>query len=126
MESYRRKSLRMVLAAIFLFVGTMAMASEKELVGDWNGTLDTGAQQLRVMFKISQGETGLTAVLVSVDQGGAEIPCDSITFEENSVAIEIAQLQGNYKGTLSEDKMSMDGNWSQRGNTLPLKLTKEQ
>jgi hypothetical protein len=41
----------------------------KEFVGTWEGTLDTGTQQLRLVFRISNNEDGANAVLASLDQG---------------------------------------------------------
>jgi len=52
-------------------------AVAKEFLGTWEGTLDAG-QPLRLVLKVTNEESGASAVLVSVDQGGAEIPVTTI------------------------------------------------
>ena len=48
-------------------------------MGFWQGTLDTGAIQLRVVFKIkAKPDGGLTGTLDSLDQGAKDIPLSDV------------------------------------------------
>lgn len=123
----------LVLAPLTLAIGLMTTspASAQEpgdaLVGDWEGSLDTGAGQLPVVFHVTRGDDGaLAASMDSPTQGAFGIPVTAVSFEGNAVSLEIAAVAGGYTGTLSDDGMSMEGTWSQGTASLPLNLTKSE
>ena len=51
----------------------------KDLEGSWEGPLDVNGIVLHLVLKLANQPGGATGVLVSVDQGGVEIPVTSIT-----------------------------------------------
>jgi hypothetical protein len=100
-------------------------ALSKEFVGSWEGTLDAGGQQLRLILRLSNGANGEGGgTLVSVDQGGAEIPITSVTQEGSALAFQVKTVNGSFKGDLQEGGKQIVGNWSQGGGTLPLAFTR--
>ncbi len=97
-------------------------AKPSDIDGAWLGTLDTGATKLRVAFHITNTEDGLTATMDSLDQGMHGLPMTSVARNGASLKIEAKQLLGVFEGTISSDQSSIDGKWTQAGNTLPLVL----
>jgi hypothetical protein len=97
----------------------------KEFVGTWEGTLDTGTQLLRLVFRISNNEDGASGVLVSVDQGGAEIGVTSIEQKGASLVLTMKTLGGDYKGEINKEGTELTGTWTQAGNSARLKLTRK-
>ena len=103
-----------------------AAAAQDEVVGDWAGALDLGSASLRVVFHISRSEDGaLSATMDSPDQGAFGIAVDSTTFEDRKLAMGIAAVAGGYDGTLQDDG-SLQGTWSQGGQSLPLNLSRQK
>jgi hypothetical protein len=97
----------------------------KEFVGTWEGTLDTGTQQLRLVFRMSNDEDGANAVLVSLDQGGVEIGVTTIEQKGVSLVLTVKTVGGGYKGEINKEGTELSGTWTQAGNSAPLKLTKK-
>lgn len=103
-----------------------AAAAQDEIVGDWAGALDLGSASLRVVFHISQGDGGaLSATMDSPDQGAFGIAVDTTTFEDRKLRLAIAAVAGGYEGTLQDDG-TVQGTWSQGGQSLPLNLTRQK
>jgi len=90
--------------------------------GIWLGTLDTGAIKLRVAFHISTTESGLKATMDSLDQGANGIPVSEATLDGSTLTLKVEVAHGNFTGTVSADGETIDGQWSQSGASLPLRL----
>jgi hypothetical protein len=99
-------------------------AVAKEFLGTWEGTLEAG-QSLRLVLKIANGENGANAILVSVDQGGVEIPVTTIEQKETKLTLLVKAVGGGYQGEINKDGTELNGTWTQAGNDLPLKLRKK-
>ncbi|HVU47394.1 MAG TPA: TIGR03435 family protein [Terracidiphilus sp.] len=99
-------------------------ANPKDIADTWQGTLHAG-QDLRLVTKISKDDKGAyKAVFYSIDQGGQPLNADSVTLDGSTVKFEIKMIGGTYEGKLSSDGKTIDGNWSQGPNPLPLVLTR--
>jgi uncharacterized protein len=91
--------------------------------GLWQGTLNTGAIQLRVVFKIKTKPDGsLTGTLDSIDQGAKDIPLSAVRLTGEAVQFECNAVFGVYNGKLSADGAKIVGDWKQGGISLPLTL----
>jgi len=95
----------------------------KEFLGTWEGTLEAG-QPLRLVLKISNDENGARGVLISVDQGGTEIPVSAIDQKESKLELAVKMVGGRYEAEINKDGTELNGTWTQGGNGLPLKLKK--
>jgi hypothetical protein len=95
----------------------------KEFLGDWEGTLDAG-QALRLILKMSNDAGKAKAVLVSVDQGGAEIPVSAIEQKNSKLTLALQAIDGQYQAEINKEGSELNGTWTQGGNDLPLKLRK--
>ncbi len=97
----------------------------KEFEGNWEGALEAGGQQLRLMLKLSRAADGTGAgSLTSVDQGNVEIPIGAITQKDKSLQFDIHAINGSYSGTLSGDGTQITGTWTQAGSSAPLSFKK--
>ena len=118
----KRTLLSMVgLTLIFgAFAGALH-AQDKDITGNWQGTLQAG-KGLRTLIKISKNDGKLKAVMYSIDQGGQPIPLTSISVEGSTVHFAISPLDVTYTGTLNPDGNSISGNATQNGQTNVLNL----
>ena len=100
-----------------------SLAVAKEFTGTWEGTLEAG-QSLRLKLKIVNGEAGATATLVSMDQGGVEIPVSAITQKDTKLSLQVKMISGGYEAEINKEGTELSGTWTQGGNGLPLTLKK--
>lgn len=111
----------------FIFIPLTCWADEPKkqsipIVGNWLGTLNVGAIELRLGFRIQQDAAGkLTATMDSFDQGAKDLPAKEITFEKNKLVIKLPQLGITYTGELQADTDTIKGEFQQL-QKLPLDL----
>ncbi len=114
---------RFVLSWIGLLIAGSAMA--QDIAGNWQGTLKTDSQELRVVLKIAKTDTGiLNATLFSIDQildWGSGAPADALTVEGSSVRFSVSSMRGTYQGEIAEGRNSIVGTWTQ-SRPLPLEF----
>jgi hypothetical protein len=126
----QHKALRFALGAgistflgFVLVISSALAASSPGVVGDWQGSLDTGAGSLRVVVHILSDKDGkLTATLDSPDQGASGIEVSTVSFKDPELHFEIEKIGGSFDGKINKDSSEINGNWSQGGGTLPLIL----
>jgi pimeloyl-ACP methyl ester carboxylesterase len=99
-----------------------APAKASDIDGAWMGTLDAGTAKLRIVFHITNTADGLTATMDSLDQDMKGLPVTKVTRDGSSLKLELKQLPGVFEGTIDKDRGSINGTWSQSGNSLPLLL----
>jgi hypothetical protein len=97
-------------------------AVAKDFVGTWEGTLD--GPGLRLVLKISNDASGATAVLISLDQGGTEIPVSAIDQKGSKLTLLVKMVGGQYDAEIDKEGAELNGTWNQGGKDLPLKLKK--
>jgi uncharacterized protein len=97
-------------------------AKPSDIDGAWLGVLDTGSVRLRVVFRITNMQDGLTATLDSPDQGMHGLPGTAVTRDGSSLRIETNQIDGSFTGKIAADVSSIEGTWTQRGHSNPLVL----
>jgi hypothetical protein len=97
----------------------------KEMEGPWEGALDVNGNTLRLKLTLSNQPDGTaTGIMISVDQGGGEIPVTTITQKGSNLKLEVKTIQGAYDGDLTNG--ALVGHWMQRGATFPLTLKRPQ
>src|SRR5580704_18247751 len=100
------------MAVLTLMLGTFATslhAQDKDLTGNWQGTLQAG-KGLRIVMKITKDDGKLKGISYSIDQGGQPIPITSITVNGTSFNFTISALDVTHTGTLSPDANTITGN----------------
>jgi putative CocE/NonD family hydrolase len=95
------------------------------IVGDWNGLLDLGGAQLRLVLHVAETDDGLSATIDSPDQGAFGMPVATISLQDETLAFELPDLQVTYRGTVMADYTSIDGTFTQAGQRFPMVLTRE-
>jgi hypothetical protein len=93
-----------------------------EYSGEWEGTLE--GPGLRLRLSIVNSANTAKATLVSIDQGGAQIPVSAISVKDGKLTAEVKAVNGGYTATLNKEGTELSGDWSQNGNSMPLKLKK--
>lgn len=94
-----------------------------KVAGTWNGVLATGATSLRLRLNLSKSGSGTaTGTMDSLDQGATGIPLSAITLKDGKVRFEARGIGGVYEGTLAADGSTLNGQWEQGGQTLPLEF----
>jgi uncharacterized protein (TIGR03435 family) len=101
--------------AMPLIIG-MATASHplqsQGLTGTWQGTLQAGARELRIVIKIANDTGGLRALLYRIDQGPEATPSATFTAQGANVKISFAGNGATFEGKLSGDGSSLAGTWT--------------
>ncbi|HEX4824296.1 MAG TPA: hypothetical protein VFV19_08265 [Candidatus Polarisedimenticolaceae bacterium] len=127
------RRLRNVRAAFALLTSLVAMLGPavgaaptgSELIGDWQGAIDTGNGLLHVVFHLTQDKDGkLTGTMDSPDQKATGITISSISITEQDVQLTIDLCGCKYDGKLDKDKHQIVGVWKQGPASLPLILNR--
>ena len=130
---YRMRRLRNVRAAyallttLFASLGLAAAAAPlvPEVVGDWQGAIDTGSGSLHVLFHLAQDKDGqLTGTMDSPDQNAKGIVLSSASFKQPEVQLTIERFGCRYDGKLDKDRRQIVGVWKQGTASLPLTLAR--
>jgi len=98
--------------AFILLAAAFCLA--QDITGDWNGTLNTGAGELRLVLHVSKNPDGsLKSTLDSVDQGANGIPVTSTTLKDSTLNLKVDAVNGAYDGKVSADGKEIVGTWTQ-------------
>lgn len=109
---------RIFVLIVLILVSGIARA--QDIAGDWQGTLNTGMGELRLVLHLNKGSDGtLTATLDSVDQAANGIPVKSATLKDSKLKLEA--VHGTYEGTVAADVKTIAGTWNQ-GQPMPLEF----
>jgi hypothetical protein len=101
--------------------------SPNDLPGHWQGTLDVkqAGVKLRLAVNIAKLLDGkFSCTMISLDQGGAEIPASTIQYVPPNVHLEWSGIGGSFHGKLENGKIT--GAWRQGGGALPLVLERNR
>lgn len=108
---------------LLVFLFSANAFAQKEFTGSWKGKLV--AYDLTLVFNVSEKDGKLKATMDSPDQGAKDIPCDQVTVTADVITISVSMIGGNYTGTLSADKKTIEGKWNQGGASIDLVLGKD-
>jgi hypothetical protein len=101
--------------------------SPNDLQGHWKGTLEVkqANMKLQLVLNIAKMPDGtLSGSLVSVDQGGVEIPASLVEYTPPNARMEWKAIGASFNGKLENGKLT--GVWRQGGGVLPLVLERNQ
>jgi pimeloyl-ACP methyl ester carboxylesterase len=107
------------ITAVILLVTAPLRA--QEIVGKWQGTLNT-EKKLRVVIEIEKGDTGdLKGRAYSIDQSPTPAPITTLSFTGSTLKFTIDLFHASYEGTLNPDGKTITGNLTQeKTNSLIL------
>jgi pimeloyl-ACP methyl ester carboxylesterase len=101
-----------------------SMAQPDKFIGIWEGELNTGMQQLRMVFTFKEDTYGKMVLTIQApQQSPMHIPTDTLYFPSpREVATEKKQFNMSFTGKLINDT-TLEGNFVQ-GMNIPLQLKK--
>lgn len=109
------------LLGLVLVVACALAAASPAVVGDRQGSLDTGGGSLRVVLHVSADKDGkLTATMDSPDQGATGIDITAISFAWPDLHFEVQKIGSSYDGKTNKDNSEISGTWKQGSASLPL------
>jgi len=92
----------------------------QSMEGYWSGYIE-GKEGLFVYLKVTQFDELSILELYSPDQGDQAIPVSAASLQNGKFNFESNQVNVKYSGTLSKDRKSVKGSWSQ-GRPTPVTL----
>ena len=94
------------------------------IVGDWEGTLDPGAQpKKRIVVHIAAAQDGsLSGTIDYPDQDTSGIIITAITYKERVLHFESSSIPALYDGTMDDQHTQLTGTWKQGAAPLSLVL----
>jgi hypothetical protein len=105
---------------IFTTLLAATLAHSQDVTGDWQGTLNTGVGELRLVLHIAKSADGaLKATVDSVDQNSNGIPVTSTTLKDSKLNLTLDTIHATYAGTVAPDGKMISGTWLQ-SKALPL------
>ena len=98
-------------------------AQQQKFTGTWEGDLDAGMQKLRLVFNISQNETGVLQLsMQSPQQSAMQVPADTAYAQGGTLTMEMKKFGISFSGKLVNDS-TLEGEFVQ-GKPFPLQLKK--
>ena len=124
MKKSRASSFMLYVGLALMLVPSLAMAADPPIVGDWEGTLNPGAQpKKRIVVHISAAQDGsLNGTIDYPDQDTSGILITAITYRESTLHFESNPNLSVYDGTMNKDNSEITGTWKQGGSGLRLIL----
>jgi hypothetical protein len=115
--------MKKALAVAVLTLAVACIAQAQDAVGDWQGTLEAGGGELRIVLHITKAADGsLKATMDSPDQGIVGMPVDSLVLDGSRLKFAVTVVKGSYEGNLKNASF-ITGNWSQP-KKMPLDFKK--
>lgn len=112
---------RLLTSSIAFLTVAMGIARAQDIVGNWQGTLNAGPQELRLVLHIVKNEDGsLKGTIDSVDQGANGIPVSALTLKDSNLNLVVDAVHASYEGTV-KGSAEIDGIWTQ-GQPFPLRF----
>ena len=107
-------------------VPTMMAADPSPIVGNWEGTLDPGAQpKKRIAVHIAAAQDGsLSGTIDYPDQSVSGTLITAINYKEPALHFESNSGQISYDGTMNKENSEIVGVWKQGASPLRLTLKK--
>lgn len=111
------------ISILMVLILATGLARAQDIAGDWQGTLNAGGAELRLVLHITKAsDSTFKATLDSIDQPGANgIPVNSVTLKDSKLSLDVAAVHGTYEGKVAADAKTITGTWTQ-GAALPLEF----
>ena len=115
-----------VLILVLGIVPVMMAAVPSPIIGNWEGTLDPGAQpKKRVVVHIIAAQDGsLSGTIDYPDENASGAVITAITYKESALHFESSSGQVSYDGAMNKENSEIAGTWKQGAAPLPLTLTR--
>jgi hypothetical protein len=112
----RLSSVKLLALTTLCFLPSAAW-TQSVIAGDWQGSMNVNGTKLRLVLHIREEPSGvLAATIDSIDQDSVGVPVRNVTFADNTLKLDVRQVDGTYEGVLSKDRNELKGTWSEGGN----------
>jgi hypothetical protein len=107
-------------------VSTVLAADPPPIVGNWEGTIDPGAQpKKRIVVHITEAQDGsLSGTIDYPDESASGAMITAITYKDPALHFESTSGQVQYDGMMHKDNSEIAGTWKQGAAPLSLTLKK--
>jgi hypothetical protein len=124
--SWFARCLSLTLTLGLTIVPVLLAADAQPVVGNWEGTLEPGAQpKKRILVHITADQDGsLHGTIDYPNENSSGIAITAITYKELSLHFESSQIQSFYDGLMNKEGSEFRGTWKQGGAGLTLVLTR--
>jgi uncharacterized protein (TIGR03435 family) len=96
----------------------------KTIEGNWQGTLNAGGKDLRLIVEVSKDDGRLKGVFHSIDQPVGPIKISSISLDGATFKFAVDLAGATYEGKMAADGDSIAGTWTQGNSPLPLNFAR--
>jgi uncharacterized protein len=121
--------MRIIFSIVFILPFLLSQSENKipevsdQFIGSWEGTLNVSGTELLLVFNLNKIEDGtISGTLDSPNQDAYGIPITKIIIESNEIEIWVGSISGTYSGVFDPQKSTINGEWEQGFNSLPLIL----
>lgn len=97
----------------------------KDIVGTWNGIIPIPNNPLSFVLHLKVESGQLVASGDSPDQNSFNMKIEKVEFNNGQLIFSKAGLAMSYTGSLSQDKKSIEGIFTQKGNSLGLNFSRD-
>jgi pimeloyl-ACP methyl ester carboxylesterase len=97
--------------------------------GLWSGAPDIGGQAVPpIVFRVIMNLDGRFNAYLESPDGIRRIRASRLTRTDDTLRLDVDEIGGVFEGNLTDDRLSIDGKWTQAGHSFPLviKRTSEQ
>lgn len=108
------------LTALFFLIMVSLLLKGQQLEGGWQGTLNGGGSQLRLVFHITRTNDGYESTVDSPDQNVSDIRVTMTSFNYPKVKFEMSTIGALFEGEITTNEIA--GKWMQSGQSLLLVL----
>lgn len=114
----------LLLLALQLSPSPAVAADAQTVIGNWEGTLDPGAQpKKRIVVHISAAQDGtLNGTIDFPDDDSSGVLMTAITYKEPVLHFESTASLVVYDGTMNKENSQISGTWKQGAKSLDLVL----
>ncbi|HKT80644.1 MAG TPA: TIGR03435 family protein [Vicinamibacterales bacterium] len=117
------KTFRASIVTLAFLIAAMVTLAAQDLAGSWQGVMQAGGRELKMVVRISREADALKAVLYNIDQPGPGVG-GTVTLQGSTVRITIPGLGGNYEGRLGSDGNAIEGAMTVGAQRNPLNLVR--
>ena len=117
--------MRKIYTLLFIFLVVFSNANSQEnIIGEWNGVLSLGGQQLSLIFHFEKVGTTYSGSVDSPDQKAFGIKADKIVFEKDTIDFIVSKIGLRFKGFWADTTIS--GEFTQGYFKTPLQLSRRK
>jgi pimeloyl-ACP methyl ester carboxylesterase len=114
--------MRSLLIGFLLFCSNAVFS--QDITGNWQGLLSAGGKQIRIVFHVSRTDGIYSGTMDSPDQGANGIKATGVTVSNDSIAINIAEVAGGYRGKWNHAD-EIKGAFVERSMNFPMDLKRQ-